>query len=893
MTPRAAWCAPLLLALLLVPPADASHLRGGTLEWRTTEDPLEVRFDGTLFTRASYYANADVGSDLAGGELTTQSPFHSASFTWRVYYVNEADDWLAARMTATGGLPTIEFPAPTYGSQPWKVTYTANARLGAGHINNPDQAMNLRADIVLDPEAPTRSPTAFMPPFVNCLVEETCRAPVITNGEDLRFSLAYGAEAGGDAPPDLAGLEAILGTVGFHPPGPPEAPHAARVDPVTGWLEWDTRGARLAPEGPTYYSIQVGVHDGPNKIPLDFFLRLLDRLPEPPRWVAPSPCGGEVTAPHKGTVRFQVAAQSVVGAAVTVDALALPPEAEVTREGVNPARMTVSFPAEPHADRQFIFLAHDAEGGQAEPCAVTVRMAVNQVPVASFTAEGSPHLGDTWTFTDTSTDDGVLRWLWDVDDDGAPDGTGKVLEHVFDRLGSHTVRLRVTDEHGLWDVTTQVAVVDNVPPVAAFQVPTTAGYGEEVRPEDASSDDGTIASWRWEMGDGTVYEVPDPVHVYDARRSYRVCLTVTDDRDATDRACHKLAVLNRVPTVTIRTTPPDLSATGHPFGFSCETSDPDGDPVRCAWDLGGTTAVGASVGHAFDRTGTHLVSVRADDRHGGVAVASTEVTVDNESPRARFVVDRLLDRDGLRLRSVAADRDGAVVEHSWDLGDGTTFTGTELVHEFPDPERTYQVRLEVTDDGGARDAFTRFIRSADVAPPAPVPDEEEPPPVLPGPDRDDDGIDDDEERLLGLDPDAADSDGDGRPDRRELLDGTSPLDGTDPDPTPDGFRLVRTDDAVLAVWSADDDRITGFTLLVDGERRTVPAGGPTYTVALPTDATWARLETHADGGSPRVLDAELEPVQPEAAPMPVAWVGGAALAVPLVTGAAAWLVRRR
>ncbi|MCQ7029678.1 hypothetical protein MRO55_24560, partial [Escherichia coli] len=94
---RAAWCALLLaLPLVLTPSADASHLRGGTLEWSTSDDPLEVRFDGTLFTRASYFQGAGVNSDIASGQLTTQSPLHDASFTWRVYYVNDADDWLAA-----------------------------------------------------------------------------------------------------------------------------------------------------------------------------------------------------------------------------------------------------------------------------------------------------------------------------------------------------------------------------------------------------------------------------------------------------------------------------------------------------------------------------------------------------------------------------------------------------------------------------------------------------------------------------------------------------------------------------------------------------------------------------------------------------------------------------
>ena len=63
-------------------------------------------------------------------------------------------------------------------------------------------------------------------------------------------------------------------------------------------------------------------------------------------------------------------------------------------------------------------------------------------------------------------------------------------------------------------------------PVAAFSVAvsdTTATFTDE------STDDGSIASWSWDFGDGNTSTDQNPVHEYAAYNTYSVTLTVTDD----------------------------------------------------------------------------------------------------------------------------------------------------------------------------------------------------------------------------------------------------------------------------------------------------------------------------------------------------------------------------
>ncbi|MBA7665789.1 hypothetical protein ES703_73863 [subsurface metagenome] len=75
-------------------------------------------------------------------------------------------------------------------------------------------------------------------------------------------------------------------------------------------------------------------------------------------------------------------------------------------------------------------------------------------PVARFTyTPDRPIVGETVVFTDYSTDeDGqVVGWLWKYGD--GTTRVGKSTSHVYDRTGSYTVTLRVTDNSMLNDTT--------------------------------------------------------------------------------------------------------------------------------------------------------------------------------------------------------------------------------------------------------------------------------------------------------------------------------------------------------------------------------------------------------------------------------------------------------
>ena len=65
--------------------------------------------------------------------------------------------------------------------------------------------------------------------------------------------------------------------------------------------------------------------------------------------------------------------------------------------------------------------------------------------------------------------------------------------------------------------------------------------------------------------------------------------------------------------------------------------------------------------------------------------------------------------------SASSDRDGSIVRHGWDFGDGTTGTGATVAHTYAAPG-TYSVTLTVTDDKGATGRRTSLLTVAPATP---------------------------------------------------------------------------------------------------------------------------------------------------------------------------------
>ena len=106
-----------------------------------------------------------------------------------------------------------------------------------------------------------------------------------------------------------------------------------------------------------------------------------------------------------------------------------------------------------------------------------------------------------------------------------------------------------------WKFVFEIEIKDkaNKPPKSGFTYsPAKPKVGKKVKFKDSSYDpDGTILERNWEFGDGVTSTRQSPKHSYASPGKYYVCLTVEDNKGATDEDC-KTIIIESVQTWTLK-----------------------------------------------------------------------------------------------------------------------------------------------------------------------------------------------------------------------------------------------------------------------------------------------------------------------------------------------------
>jgi uncharacterized repeat protein (TIGR01451 family) len=207
----------------------------------------------------------------------------------------------------------------------------------------------------------------------------------------------------------------------------------------------------------------------------------------------------------------------------------------------------------------FSVRAKDAAGNvDATPASYTWKISVNQPPVAEAGGPYSGNEGSSITLDgskSTDPDNNIVRYDWDLDNDGLYDDASGVKPTVtFADNGVYTVRLKVTDAGGLSSTDSATVTIYNLPPVIIFftitsnvRVGTMANT--RVTFKDAGINDTFTAVWNW--GDGTTssgvisgYTVTGS-HTYTKAGTYTVTITIMDDAGGVGKATKKVTVQPR------------------------------------------------------------------------------------------------------------------------------------------------------------------------------------------------------------------------------------------------------------------------------------------------------------------------------------------------------------
>jgi len=300
-----------------------------------------------------------------------------------------------------------------------------------------------------------------------------------------------------------------------------------------------------------------------------------------------------------------------------------------------------------------------------------------------------------------------ITWEWRLSD--VVLGTEPELTHAFTEPGERTLTVRVSTDarHSCAETTAALAVFVNKRPIADAGPDRHVATGEPVvfSARGSSDEDGEIAAYRWDFGDGTSANGAEVRHVYREPGRYRATLTVRDGADvANSEASTTVAVhVNHPPIAVIEG--PDRGCPGEPILFDGTASgDEDGERLRLTWSAGdGQRGSGDHFTPVFDAPGSYTVTLWADDGSAlanAVGVTTHEIAI-NHPPRPRTEatvrgcagVPVTLEARGSR------DEDGDSLSWTWKFEDSSTATGAEVTTEFDEPGRQ-TVRLEVDDGTG-------------------------------------------------------------------------------------------------------------------------------------------------------------------------------------------------
>lgn len=336
----------------------------------------------------------------------------------------------------------------------------------------------------------------------------------------------------------------------------------------------------------------------------------------------------------------------------------------------------------------------------------TQLMNMQPAPKADFTSSGNC-ANSTITFTNTSV---VVAgtspaWNW-----AFGDTTSSTLQnpvHVFNLGGAYNDTLIVTTAAGCADTIAKPLIIDPTP-VVSFSSNAMC-YVDSVRFTNTSSiSSGSISSYSWDLGDGTITAIQNPVHFYAASGIYNVTLIAFSATGCNDTLTMPV---NVQPAPTADFTFPASSCENSPVSFTNTSVLSSGSFSGWNWDFGdGNTSTVQNPTHPFTPAGIYNVTLISTAVSGCADTITHSLNID-ASPVASFTQSNPCSVDSIQFTSTSTIGSGSITGWNWTFGDGGTSTLTNPSHLYASAG-VYTVSLMVQSAIGCADTVTRTINVA-------------------------------------------------------------------------------------------------------------------------------------------------------------------------------------
>ncbi|MEL6591454.1 MAG: PKD domain-containing protein, partial [Bacteroidota bacterium] len=345
----------------------------------------------------------------------------------------------------------------------------------------------------------------------------------------------------------------------------------------------------------------------------------------------------------------------------------------------------------------------------AEGCTATANLANSILatePIADFVAPfPSECPGFPVAFNNLSTGQ-ALSYLWDFGDGNT--STASNPSHAYGVAGTYTVSLTITDVNACVHTETKTNYVTIADLTAGiFADTTTASCPPLLVNFQAISSLGSVSSYQWDFGNGTVSSQANPSHIYAVPGTFDVTLILTTGSGCMDTAFAPSLI--------------DLAGPYGTFSFGPDSGCPDlnvlvdvnpTNTVLYQYDMGdGTlqTSADSSYLHTYTLPGTYFPQILLNDGLGcDVLITSSDPIVVFPLPLADFSAsDTVVCDAGVSISFTDMSQAASGISSwQWDFGDGTTSVQANPSHQYAQLG-SYDVSLIVFSNDGCSDTLLR------------------------------------------------------------------------------------------------------------------------------------------------------------------------------------------
>jgi hypothetical protein len=271
----------------------------------------------------------------------------------------------------------------------------------------------------------------------------------------------------------------------------------------------------------------------------------------------------------------------------------------------------------------------------------------NNPPTADAGGPYSVPEGGSIPLTGTGTDPDAgdtLTYTWDLDNNGTFETAGQnptFSAAALDGPGSQIVVLKVCDDHNACTTSSATVTINNVPPTATFNAPSSVSEGNPIAlsltsPVDVAADLPSL-QYAFDCGDGAGYGAFSSTNSKSCpttdNGSRPVRGKIKDKDGGESEYTASVTIINVAPTITA-VTPSGNVLVGQPVTFTGTATDPSSVDTTYgfswAWNTGSGFGSFGSVNNntyvtSYSVCGTYTVQAKAQDKDAGISQAFTSI----------------------------------------------------------------------------------------------------------------------------------------------------------------------------------------------------------------------------------------------------------------------------